>query len=142
MKWEDTGLEWVIASPHIPHKHSAYYYPVTGILGELGLRVGGRGLTHFRFRWVAAPWIKAQEFADAMNRLELPGIIFRPIFFTPFYGTLKGENCQGVQIHIVDFKKAHLSSVQFYIMQEIARLYPIRKYSIMPIKKDFPCLTK
>ncbi len=141
MKWEDTGLEWVIASPHIPHKHSAYYYPVTGILGELGYVSVGVGYT-LPFQVVAAPWIKAQEFADAMNRLHLPGFIFRPIFFTPFYGTLKGENCQGVQIHIVDFKKAHLSLVQFYIMQELARLYPDKKVFDNANKERFSMFDK
>ncbi|HRU63568.1 MAG TPA: DUF1343 domain-containing protein, partial [Paludibacteraceae bacterium] len=64
MKWEDTGLEWVIASPHIPHKHSSYFYPVTGILGELNYLSIGVGYT-LPFEIVAAPWIKADELAKA-----------------------------------------------------------------------------
>ena len=36
----------------------------------------------------------------------------------------KGEHLQGVQVHILDYKKARLSEVQFYIMQELAALYP------------------
>ena len=35
-------LAWVPASPHIPFAHSAYFYPVSGILGELGyMSIGG-----------------------------------------------------------------------------------------------------
>lgn len=30
----------------------------------------------------------------------------------------------GVQIYITDYEKAHLTSIQFYIMQEVARMYP------------------
>src|SRR5574344_2389178 len=45
MTFEDTGLEWVLASPHIPHKHSALFYPITGILGELGYVSIGVGYT-------------------------------------------------------------------------------------------------
>lgn len=123
MKWEDTGLEWVIASPHIPHKHSSYFYPVTGILGELYYLSIGVGYT-LPFQIVAAPWIKADELAKAMNQLNLQGIIFRPIYLTPFYGTFKGENCQGIQIHITDYKNASLSEIQFYIIDQINKLYP------------------
>jgi uncharacterized protein YbbC (DUF1343 family) len=28
------------------------------------------------------------------------GVIYRPAYFKPFYGTFKGEACQGVQIHV------------------------------------------
>ena len=125
MTWEDTGLEWVIASPHIPHKHSAIFYPVTGILGELGYLSIGVGYT-MPFEIVGAPWIDAKLLSDKMNALKLPGVCFRPIHFKPFYATFKDEFCQGVQIHFTDYQKATLSSIQFYIMQEINILYPER----------------
>jgi uncharacterized protein YbbC (DUF1343 family) len=123
MTWEQTGLEWIVASPHIPHKHSAYFYPVTGILGELGYISIGVGYT-LPFEIVGAPWINAEKLAKAMNDLKLAGLEFRPIFFKPFYATFKDEHCQGVQIHIMDYRKAKLSEVQFYLMQELNKLYP------------------
>ncbi|MDD5184818.1 MAG: DUF1343 domain-containing protein [Paludibacter sp.] len=123
MNWEDTGLEWIIASPHIPNKSSSYFYPVTGILGELGYLSIGVGYT-LPFQMVGAPWIKAEELARAMNSLKLEGLEFRPIYFKPFYATFKDENCQGIEIHIMDYRKAKLSEVQFYIMQELNKLYP------------------
>jgi len=123
MSWEDTGLEWVVASPHIPNKQSSYFYPATGILGELGYVSIGVGYT-LPFEIVGAPWIKGDELAIAMNKLNLEGLVFRPIYFKPFYATFKDENCQGVQIHIMDFKKAKLSEVQFYLMQELNKLNP------------------
>jgi len=123
MAWEQTGLEWVIASPHIPNKNSSYFYPVTGILGELGYLSIGVGYT-LPFQMVGAPWINAEKFAAAMNQLKLTGLEFRPIYFKPFYSVFKDENCQGVQIHIMDYRKAKLGEVQFYLMQELAKLYP------------------
>jgi len=123
MTWEQTGLEWVIASPHIPNKNSSYFYPVTGILGELGYLSIGVGYT-LPFQLVGAPWINAEKFASAMNQLKLAGLEFRPIYFKPFYSVFKDENCQGVQIHIMDYRKAKLAEVQFYMMQELAKLYP------------------
>lgn len=123
MDYTQTGLQWVPASPHIPHAHSAEFYPVSGILGELGYMSIGVGYT-IPFQMFAAEWIKADEFAAKMNSLNLPGVKFRPIHLNPFYAVGQGKNLQGVQVHITDYKKAALSEIQFYIMQEIAELYP------------------
>lgn len=123
MDYTQTGLQWVPASPHIPHAHSAEFYPVSGILGELGYMSIGVGYT-IPFQMFAAEWIKADEFAAKMNSLNLPGIKFRPIHLNPFYAVGQGKNLQGVQVHITDYKKAALSEIQFYIMQEVAELYP------------------
>ncbi len=123
MNWEDTGLEWIIASPHIPHKHSAYFYPTTGILGELGYVSIGVGYT-LPFQIIGASWVDAAELSDAMNALELPGLMFRPIHFNPFYAAGKGESLQGIEIHIMNYEQVRLSEIQFYVMQEMNRLYP------------------
>lgn len=125
MNWEATGLPWVVASPHLPHKHSSYFYPATGIFGELGFLSIGVGYT-LPFEIVGAPWINADSLSTALNALQLAGIHFRPIHFKPFYSTLKGEQCEGVQLHITNYKTVRLTEIQFYIMQELARLYPER----------------
>lgn len=126
MTYADTGLQWVPSSPHIPHAESAIFYPVSGILGELGYMSIGVGYT-IPFEMFAAPWINAEALSKALNSLNLPGILFRPIHLKPFYAVGKGEHYQGVQIHVTDYKKATLSDIQFYVMQEVANLYPNRK---------------
>jgi uncharacterized protein YbbC (DUF1343 family) len=123
MNWEKTGLEWVIASPHIPHKHSSFFYPVTGILGELYYVSVGVGYT-LPFQIVGAPWINAENLATNLNALKIPGVFFRPIHFKPFYSVHKDEYCHGVQIHITNYKKVPLSDIQFYIIQELYKLNP------------------
>jgi len=123
MDYTQTGLQWIPASPHIPHSHSAYFYPVSGIVGELGYLSIGVGYT-IPFQMFAAEWIKADEFAKKMNELNLAGVKFRPIHLNPFYAVGQGKNLQGVQVHITDYKKAALSEIQFYVMQELAELYP------------------
>lgn len=125
MDYTQTGLQWIPSSPHIPHPHSAFFYPVSGILGELGYMSIGVGYT-IPFQMFAAPWVKAEALADRLNALRLPGLVFRPMYLKPFYSVGKGELLQGVQVHIVDFKKAALSEIQFYVMQEVAALYPGR----------------
>ena len=55
MDYVQTGLQWVPSSPHIPHTHSSFFYPVSGILGELGYMSIGVGYT-IPFQMFAAPW--------------------------------------------------------------------------------------
>lgn len=126
MNFEATGLPWVPTSPHIPFAHSAYFYPVSGILGELGYMSIGVGYT-LPFEMFAAEWIKAEEFANALNAKRLPGITFRPIHLKPYYSVGQGKNYQGVQIHLTDFAKARLSDIQFHVMEVAAQLYPGHK---------------
>ncbi|MDE6716228.1 MAG: DUF1343 domain-containing protein [Muribaculaceae bacterium] len=123
MTFDKTGMPWVLPSPHIPTAESAIYYPASGILGELGYMSIGIGYT-LPFQLFAAPWIKADEFAKAMNDLNIEGVKFRPINIKPFYSVGKGENLGGVQIYVTDLEKAPLSLIQFYAMQELAKLYP------------------
>ncbi len=126
MTYDQTGLQWIPSSPHIPHALSAAFYPVSGILGELGYMSIGVGYT-IPFEMFAAPWIKAEEFAQSLNELNIAGVYFRPMHLKPFYSVGKGEHLQGVQIHIMDYDKVSLSDIQFYIMQQVAKLYPDRK---------------
>lgn len=123
MNFEDTGLPWVPTSPHIPFAHSAYFYPVSGILGELGYISIGVGYT-LPFEMFAAEWINAEEFAGALNAKRIPGVNFRPIHLKPYYSVGQGKNFQGVQIYLTDFSKARLSDIQFHVMEVAAQLYP------------------
>ncbi len=126
MNFEDTGLPWVPTSPHIPFSHSAFFYPVSGILGELGYMSIGVGYT-LPFEMFAAEWINAEEFARTLNAKQLPGVIFRPIHLKPYYSVGQGQDFQGVQIYLTDFFSARLSDIQFHVMEVSAQLYPDRK---------------
>jgi len=119
----ETGLPWVPTSPHIPAADSPEYYVSTGILGELGVISEGVGYT-IPFRTYAAEWINGAAMAARMNALKLPGVLFRPITYKPFYGRLAGKKIQGVQLHFVDYNLVNLMSLQFLFMQEHHILYP------------------
>ena len=141
MTWEETGLEWIVASPHVPQGKSAVFYPVTGIFGEFGYVNIGVGYT-LPFEIMGAPWINADSLAEALNTLELPGVEFRPIYFKPYYSTFKGELCQGVQIHILDYEVARLSEIQFLVVQEMMRLWPERNWFELCNQKRFNMFDK
>ena len=97
MGYADTGLQWIASSPHIPQAVTAYYYPTSGILGELGYVSIGVGYT-IPFQMFAAPWIDAVQLADAMNAHQMPGVTFRPIYLKPFYSVGKGELLQAYAV--------------------------------------------
>lgn len=125
MIYQETGLQWILPSPHIPQPISAIYYPMSGILGELNHMSIGVGYT-LPFQTFAAEWINADKLADRLNALKLEGLFFRPIHYRPFYAFGMGKKLQGVQVYITDYEKANLSEVQFYVMQEVTALYPTR----------------
>ncbi len=124
MLFEDTGLHWVPSSPHIPFYHSAYYYPVSGILGELYCMNIGVGYT-LPFQLFGADWLDdADALAANLNALDIPGVIFRSMHFRPFYTDMQGKTMRGVQVHLLDVHAAPLSLIQFYVVQEIHKLHP------------------
>ncbi|MDR0988975.1 MAG: DUF1343 domain-containing protein [Prevotellaceae bacterium] len=125
MDYTQTGLQWVPSSPHIPQALTSFFYPVSGILGELGYMSIGVGYT-IPFQMFATPWIEAHKLADRLNALDVPGVEFRPIYLKPFYSVGQGEQLQGVQVHIMDLQEAPLAEIQFLVMQETAALYPDR----------------
>lgn len=141
MTWEQTGLEWIVASPHIPQAKTAIFYPATGIFGELGYLNIGVGYT-LPFEIVGAPWINADTLAMALNARELPGVVFRPIYYKPYYSVFKGEQIQGVQIHIMDYEQAHLSDIQFVIVDELMHRYPEHRVFSADTEKRFNMFDK
>jgi uncharacterized protein YbbC (DUF1343 family) len=100
MYHEQTGLPWVMPSPNIPTNETAVVYPGT-VLFE-GTNVSeGRGTTR-PFELVGAPWVAGEHFADALNRLGLPGVRFRPVVFEPTFHKHAKVACGGCQIHVLD----------------------------------------
>jgi len=123
MTFDQTGLQWVPTSPHIPDYRSAFFYPATGIIGELDPNMIGIGYT-LPFQVLVTENIDAAKLAKAMNALNIYGVKFRPIYFKPYYMPLKGKALQGVQLHLTDPVRAELTSIQFWFLQEAHKLDP------------------
>ena len=123
MTFDQTGLQWVPTSPHIPDYRTAFYYPATGIIGELDPNMIGIGYT-LPFQLLVTDSIDAVQLSKAMNGLKLNGVIFRPIYIKPYYLAKKGKSLQGVQIHITDLSSVNLTEIQFWFLQEAHKLHP------------------
>jgi uncharacterized protein YbbC (DUF1343 family) len=99
--WQDeTGLAWIPPSPNIPTLQSALVYAGTCLIEGTNLSEG-RG-TAQPFEILGAPWIDGEALAESLNKQSLPGVLFRPTGFTPAFSKFSGQNCRGIQIHIVD----------------------------------------
>jgi uncharacterized protein YbbC (DUF1343 family) len=123
MFWEDTKLTWVPTSPHMPHWETALFNGATGVYGELRTISEGVGYT-LPFEIMGAPWIDGYELAAELNKLKIAGVIFRPLYYKPYYASFKGEVCQGVQIHITDQNTFNSYVTGLYMIRTIMKLYP------------------
>lgn len=123
MSWEQTGLPWVPTSPHVPSVQSACCFAATGTLGEIGCLSTGIGYT-LPFQCVAAPWIDAEHAAYELNKLNLPGVKFRPIYYKPFGMAFKDQNIKGVQIHVVEPGVFRPATTETAILCYLRKYYP------------------
>ena len=120
MYFDETGLPWVMTSPNIPTPDTALVYPATGIFGGTTLSEGVGTTRPFDF--VGASWLDAETFAARLNSQKLPGVIFRPAYFVPRFGSFNGEHCAGVQLHITDrraFRPVRTAMTLLYTVQEL-----------------------
>src|SRR4029079_1631286 len=79
---------------------SAVVYPGTVLFEGTNLSEG-RGTTR-PFEIVGAPCAGAETFAAEQNRLDWPGVRFRPAVFEPTFHKHAGVSCGGCQIHVRD----------------------------------------
>ncbi len=122
--FEDTGLNWVPTSPHIPHKDSPAFYVMSGIVGELRDVISiGVGYT-LPFQTFAYEDVDGIELSNRLNKLNLPGLLFMPISYKPYYAFGKSEHISGVEVFITDFDKVELMKTQLYVLQELKTMYP------------------
>ena len=122
-QWFDqTGLPWVNPSPNIRSPLQALLYSGIGLLESSNLSVG-RG-TDTPFEVVGAPWINAQELADAMNEKDLPGVRFQPISFTPSSSVYSGQGLGGVRLDVTDRDAIRPVTVALTLARELVDRYP------------------
>jgi len=119
---DETGMEWVNTSPNMRSLTAATLYPGIGCFEATNISVG-RG-TDKPFEYIGASWLNGEELAKRMNSLNLAGIKFEPITFTPDASLYKGEKCSGLKIEITDRNKLKITRVYIYMVSIIKQLHP------------------
>jgi uncharacterized protein YbbC (DUF1343 family) len=98
--YDETDGPWVLPSPNMPTVDTATVFP--GSVHLEGTQMSeGRGTTR-PFELVGAPYINADQYANALNSLGLEGVYFRSCVFLPTFQKHGGKACGGVQIHVTN----------------------------------------
>ncbi|MCP4444725.1 MAG: DUF1343 domain-containing protein [Myxococcales bacterium] len=100
MSYGDTGLPWVLPSPNMPTVETALVYPGMCLVEGTELSEG-RGHTR-PFEVAGAPFVDGAVLAALLAEQDLPGVLFRPLTFTPTFQKHAGAACGGVQQHVTD----------------------------------------
>ncbi|MFT3755412.1 MAG: DUF1343 domain-containing protein [Pseudoxanthomonas sp.] len=126
------ALPWVPPSPNMPTPDTALVYPGTALLEGTNVSEG-RGTTR-PFEIVGAPFVDARVLADRLNALNLPGVRFRPTWFTPSFSKHTGKLCGGVQVHVLDRDAYPSFRTGLAVVKTLHDLYPqqFRFQSDMP----------
>lgn len=100
MRFDHTGLPWVMPSPNMPTPDTALVYPGMCLVEGTELSEG-RGTTR-PFELAGAPYLDGHKLAAALTAFELPGVRFRPAGFLPQFQKHAKQACNGVQIHVTN----------------------------------------
>ncbi|MFC4751836.1 exo-beta-N-acetylmuramidase NamZ domain-containing protein [Exiguobacterium profundum] len=122
MMYEDTGLPFVMPSPNMPTTDTVNVYPATGLFEGTNLSEG-RGTTK-PFQLIGAPYIKAHEYANELNGLDLPGVAFRAASFTPTFSKHAGKLTHGVEVYVTDPARFESTRTGIAMIQMAHSMYP------------------
>jgi uncharacterized protein YbbC (DUF1343 family) len=122
MWFDETGLPWVLPSPNMPTLDTATVYPGMCLLEGTTLSEG-RGTTR-PFEIFGAPFIDPDMLIMRLNRYNLPGVAFKPMYFLPTFQKHTDTLCGGAQIHVIDREKFKPYKTGVAIMKSIHDLYP------------------
>ena len=113
---------WVNPSPNMPTLDTALVYPGTCLFEGVNLSEG-RGTTK-PFEFIGAPFINAYAWAKKLNSLNLDGVVFRPIYFTPTFDDYKGQLCGGVQVHVKNRNTFSPTKTGVAMIYTVKEMYP------------------
>jgi uncharacterized protein YbbC (DUF1343 family) len=122
MWFDETGLEWVNQSPNIRSLTQATLYP--GVCLLEGRIVWVKGGVDTPFQMIGAPFFKASELADYLNKRQVPGVSFVPRRFHPTAGVCKDQECDAVEILLIDRKALNSVLLGVELLSAVTKLYP------------------
>jgi len=138
MSFDETNLPWIPLSPNVPSSETAFYYPMTGFIGEIPLVNNGIGTT-LPFQVIGAPWLDPIKLKEALDKQKLPGVAFTPFHFIPMKGRLANVECCGLYIVITDRLSYKPATTGLTLLGLLKSLYPAKTkeaVTIWPLTTD------
>lgn len=129
MWYDETGLPWRKPSPNLLTLQSLLAYAGTCLFEAVNVSEG-RG-TDRPFEYIGAPWLDHQKLVGILNALNLSGVRFEPVEFTPvkmpFHGRppeLAGQHVRGVAVRITDRDAFEPYKAGVAMLWAVHRLHP------------------
>ncbi len=131
-RWTETGLDWVPPSPGLVSAEVALLYPATVLLESTTLSYG-RG-TDRPFGQFGAPWLDADQLVAQLESLQLAGVRFEPVTFTPAADSpsegadvrFAGEAVSGVRLEVTNPDELRPLAVGVHIIDQLLAQNPDR----------------
>lgn len=120
--FDETGLPWVFPSPNLPTLDAVTLYPGTCLIEGTNISEG-RGTTR-PFELIGAPWLDPFALAVALEGRNLPGVAFRPTYFTPIFSKHANVSSGGVQIHILNRGAMRPVEMGIHVLHVLRELDP------------------
>lgn len=120
--FDSTGLFWINPSPNLRSVTEAALYPGVALIEGTNVSVG-RG-TDTPFEVVGAPWIKNRELAAYLNARGIAGVRFVPVTFTPSSAIYAGQECEGVNVVLIDRNGLDGPELGVELAAALRKLYP------------------
>jgi len=129
MWFDETGLPWFPPSPNMPTLLTATVYPGFCFMEGTNLSEG-RG-TDSPFVQFGAPYIDGKKYAHALNALQIEGVQFQAVKFTPqnipqvaSRPKYEGLACQGVKLIVTDRERFLPIKAAVLCLAKARELYP------------------
>jgi len=128
--YDETDLPWIGPSPNMPLIETAIVYPGMCFFEVKDFSIKGTGNPH-PFIWLGSPWLDGNKLATELNKLNIQGVDFTPIEYTPAStslsgsaGRFEGEKLGGIQVNIIDRNVLEQVKLGVYIMHTILKNHP------------------
>lgn len=130
LRYNDTGIPWVLPSPNMPSADTTIVYPGTVLIEALNLSEG-RGTTK-PFELFGAPFVNAVKLKNYLDGRNLKGCAFRIHNFVPAFHKFAGELCEGLQLHVTDKNIFKPVETALEIFDAVIETSPQRSFRFNP----------
>ena len=131
MWYDQTGLEWRKPSPNLLTLNSLLAYVATCLFESVNVSEG-RG-TDQPFEVIGAAWLDNAAMVKLLEGVNLRGVVFEPVVFTPvqkpYHGgppELVGERLNGVRLRVTDRDAFEPYRAGVAMLWAVHRLHPDR----------------
>ncbi len=119
--YDETGLPWVNPSPNIRSLTQALLYSGIGLLEATNVSVG-RG-TDMPFEVIGAPWMEGERVVAALDRLNLAGVKFEALRFTPLGDIYARTACGGIRFVVTDREAIRPVTVALAVAETLGKVH-------------------